>query len=183
MVDIRHIRKGLKLSQSEFSKVLGITQGYLSDLENLKQKPGEELLNTILEYAQENNVKIIHISNNEVNEHQVPYHTEKKDLLDALRYDLNADRAIRVNEYIAHGRYKPGNILAMVRHTGIIIFGRPYVIYLKGVQHPVICTVYPEPDNNESIRIKMTDDLPVQTIPRSEISEIYSITHNIETIV
>lgn len=180
-VDLKEIRKGLRLSQSEFATAIGISQPYLSDLENDRRNITHELEVLILNLSSEGNYKNTVHGHARVNEHKVPYYSEKKDLLDILKEDLGSDKVIRVNEFVSHGRYKPNNILCMKKHTGIMIYGMPYVIYFKGVQHPVICTVYPDPENENNIRLKKENDLPAQTVPRNEIYEIYTVTHNIET--
>jgi len=52
---IKEIRKHLKLTQLQFSKQLGITNNYLSDLERGKKTASESLSNLILNYNAEYN--------------------------------------------------------------------------------------------------------------------------------
>jgi len=44
---VREVRKSIGLTQVEFSKVLGITQPFLTSVENDKKKPSETLIKFI----------------------------------------------------------------------------------------------------------------------------------------
>ena len=179
--DIKRVRKILGMSQIEFSNAIGISQPYLSDIENERRNISKEIESQIVNYAKDKNIIIQqHDIHSVVEEIYIPYNSQKKGKEEDIRQLLRAEKVIRVNEYIQHERYTPGTYIGLIKNTGTLLYGRMYVIELKGDVYPVICHVYPEPTDKEQIIIKIGADAPGQHIHRSDIQQVYTIAGTVD---
>lgn len=167
MVDIKSIRKKAKLTQIEFADYFGITQGYLSELENGKQIPKDELLSRINKYAFENDISIEHCT---VQDSNVLYGIQKKSEAD-LDFVHASEMTYRVNDYNVSNRYLL-NTLLYLKKVHRIILGREYVFWLKGDPVAYIGKFGPAAGDNYTL---IVEGLTEQDIPKDSVDAAYII--------
>lgn len=172
MIDIKGVRKSLKLTQDQFAKLFGVTQVYISQIENGKSMPSEDLLTSLKDYIHENNIDIKNI----VEEPHVLYHQKKASPEDLHAFNV-ADRIYRVAEMNSLDDYRQGDVLSLqrIQKDSFIPFGRPYLI--NTVDGLDIITVIQgiDTDSNAYQIIISRDPHIVQPIPIDQINDIFVV--------
>jgi transcriptional regulator with XRE-family HTH domain len=169
VIDIKQIRKLSKLKQIEFAEIFGITQGYLSDLENKKQSPGDELLTSIINYAHENSIDI---SETSFQEPSIHYDRQKKNESSELDFYNQSDKTIKVSDYNATDKYKEGDLLTLHKVERIVL-GREYVFWIKSDPVAYIGRFLKGSPGSYIIQVPRISE---QEIPIDEIDSVYVIT-------
>lgn len=159
------------MNQIDFSNQFDITQAYLSEIENGKKKPGKELIDSIVQFAESKGMSIdeIDVLPDAVNDQYHLYVHKDSDLF----------KTIQVTHYNTFGKYQEGSTLDIRKSSGMLIHGRIYVLMMMDIPHPIICRVYMH-DDEDKIYIDTTGDGTRQTIHRSGIKEVYNIVRYVE---
>ncbi len=170
--DIKRIRKELGSSQLNFATMLGITQGYLSELENDKSSPSRDIMEKIKTTALYENIDIENLASED------PVSYDKKKICEELIDFESCDMIYRVTDINAVGEYKTGYILAMkeIHRKELAPIGLPYLIQTKTDRLELMR--YIMAIDTEKGMVQLAMDLQgkfAQLFPLSEIDHIFTV--------
>jgi transcriptional regulator with XRE-family HTH domain len=171
-VEIKGIRKRLKLSQAEFAEILNVSQPYLSEIELNKRPVSELVTENLKRYIDANKIQI------DLSEPVVPYLQAEKKTYDEIESFRHCDMIYRVTDINAVGEYKTGYILAMkeIHRKELAPIGLPYLIQTKTDRLELMR--YIMAIDTEKGMVQLAMDLQgkfAQLFPLSEIDHIFTV--------
>jgi transcriptional regulator with XRE-family HTH domain len=174
-VDIKSIRKSMKLSQLDMAKILDISQPYLSEVEQGKRPITDHIATKIKTYIDEHDLPI---TISEEPGATYPGLSDKKNECPEFNEFLNADRRYRIPDDNAIAGYRSGTILALKELTmkDYIPLGILYLIETATDRMELLRYITALDRTSGLIRIAF--DLNgrfEQEFPLSEIKRIYQI--------
>jgi transcriptional regulator with XRE-family HTH domain len=105
MIDLKRIRKDLKLTQKEIGDILGVPQSFVSDIENYKSNPPESFIQKLREHFKISIEKYL-IEKDTANEARPIYKSEKNGDDVILHVPVMAEAGFTEGRTEAHNNYE-----------------------------------------------------------------------------
>jgi transcriptional regulator with XRE-family HTH domain len=173
--ELHTIRKSMKLTQNEFADILGVTQPYISSVEQGRNLVTDKMVNNLKLYIHENNIPIDLVE--DPPEEYIQLCNKKNDCPEIYDF-MNAERRYRIPVDNAVGGYQPGTILALneIEFKEYIPLGILYLIQTMTDRLELLRYITAIDNIAGTIRIafdingKFEHDIPVR-----DISKVYTI--------
>lgn len=197
--DLKRFRKANKMNQKAFAEILGVTQGFVSRIENGGSNIPESLMDTIYNYnewavppdvisvAMLKEQEETSSEENAVSENMIPllpydaiagpgsfnYQDEQIEDYYKISDFKNSDFLIRVKGDSMSPKYTGGDIIAcqIIREVLFFQWGRSYALCTKS-QGLMIKRLMPSKDEDCVTCVSYNEQYPPFDIPKEDIAEI-----------
>jgi transcriptional regulator with XRE-family HTH domain len=172
-IDLKSIRRQLRMSQKDFATAMQVSQPYISEIEKGKRPVSDLIVDNIKDYADAHDLQLDFAS-----EPLPDVYIPKKNRYQELDEFVTSDLIYRVPESNAIGEYRAGLLLAMKKVTNLdgLIIGMPYMIVTATDEIEIIRYILGIDKSKKTITIAWDlDGRFAQDFPMSEISQIFTI--------